>query len=143
LIRVPGGKPGICHEPVITCDLHPTVMELAGHPPPVHEDGMSLAPLMADPAAKLRRDTLYFHYPHYYATTTPVSAMRARDWKLLEYHEDGRLELYNLAADPTESRNLAASDPARANEMRGQLRSWRERVGAQMPEKNPAAPKPR
>ena len=143
LIRVPGGKSGVCHEPVYSCDLHPTLVELAGHKPPTHEDSMSLAPLVASPGGTLSRDTLYFHYPHYYETTTPVTSMLARDWKLLEYHEDGRLELYNLAVDPTESRNLASSEPARAKEMLGQLRAWRERVGAQMPEPNPAYTGPR
>jgi arylsulfatase A len=62
---------------------------------------------LRNPAARLNRDALFFHYPHYYATTSPVSAVRARDWKLLEYHEDGHLELYNLANDLAESNNLA------------------------------------
>ena len=49
------------------------------------------------------------HYPHYYATTSPVSSVRTRDWKLMEYYEDGNLELYNLADDPGEQHNLAAA----------------------------------
>ncbi len=41
-------------------------------------------------------DALFGHYPHYYSVTTPVSAVRYRDWKLLKYYEDHRVELYNL-----------------------------------------------
>lgn len=62
-------------------------------------DGISIVPLLRNPSARLNRDALFFHFPHYYATTSPVSAVRAREWKLLEYHEDGRLELFNLAKD--------------------------------------------
>ena len=62
-------------------------------------DGLSLVPLLEKPTAKLKRDTLYWHYPHYYATTSPVSSIRQGDWKLLEYLEDKRIELYNLRKD--------------------------------------------
>jgi len=51
-------------------------------------DGESLVPLLTNPAAKLKRQALYWHYPHYYATTGPVSSIRQGDWKLLEYFED-------------------------------------------------------
>ena len=40
-------------------------------------DGLSLAALLKEPSATLDRDALYFHYPHYYPTTTPASAIRA------------------------------------------------------------------
>ncbi len=49
-------------------------------------DGCDLAPLLKDPGGKLARDALYFHYPHYYSTTTPVSAVRAGGWKLFHYY---------------------------------------------------------
>ena len=94
-----------------------------------------------DPAARLGRDALYFHYPHYYETTTPAGAVRAGDWKLLEYFEDGRTELYNLAADPGEERDLASFEPARAAELRTRLARWRSEVGAKMPTVNPT-PRP-
>ena len=91
-------------------------------------------------AARLGRDALFFHYPHYYDTTTPAGAVRAGDWKLLEYFENGRLELFNLASDPGEARDLAAAQPARANELRSRLAAWRAEVGAKMPSTNPAFP---
>jgi arylsulfatase A-like enzyme len=119
-----------CHEPVLLADLFPTV---TGTPAP---DGVSLRPLLRNPAAKLGRDALFFHYPHYYPTTTPVGAVRAGDWKLLEYFEDGRLELFNLASDPGEQDNVAAREPARASELRARLDTWRREVGARMPQNN-------
>ena len=105
----------------------------AGIEPGAALDGLDLGPLLRQPAARLGRDALFFHYPHYYDTTTPVSAVRARDWKLIEYHEDGRTELYNLREDPSETRNLAQTNTAQAAELLAMLRGWRERVGARMP----------
>ncbi len=81
MIRWPGVTPpgSVCHEMVLSCDLYPTLLSILGHgadlPPDL--DGVDIRPLLKDPTAKLNRDTLYFHYPHYYTTTTPVSA-RAR-----------------------------------------------------------------
>ncbi len=142
IVNWPGvTKPGSeCHEPVSSVDFYPTLLEMAGlGGDPEHNatvDGMSLAPLLRDPDAVLPRETLYWHYPHYYPTTSPVSAVRQRDWKLLEYFEDGHLELYNLKDDFREQNNLAESMPGRASELQNLLRMWRGRVDAQMPKKN-------
>jgi len=108
---------------------------------PGNIDGLDLTALLRDPAARLGRDALFFHYPHFYETTTPVGAVRAGDWKLLEYFEDGRVELYDLASDPGEARDLAATEPARAAALRERLASWRTEVGARMPTVNPS-PRP-
>ncbi len=139
IIRAPGlARPGaVSDEPVTSADLFPTILELTGAPHSGDIDGLSLMPLLAGAASRLRRDELYFHYPHYYATTTPVGAVRMRDWKLVEYFEDGRLELYNLAQDPAEERDLAAYLPERARELAARLARWRSEVKAQMPTANP------
>ncbi len=101
-------------------------------------DGLSLVPhLKRNPAAKLKRDTLYWHYPHYYATTSPVSSIRQGDWKLLEYFEDKRIELYNLKKDIGEKNNLAKRMPEKAEQLRKRLDAWRKAVDAQMPTPNP------
>ncbi len=70
--------------------------------------------------------------------TTPVGTIQAGDWKLFEFFEDGRLELYDLGNDPGESRNLAREQPDRARKMHVRLRAWREEIGASMP--TPRAP---
>ncbi|MGE3819848.1 MAG: sulfatase [Isosphaeraceae bacterium] len=143
IVRWPGrAKPGAtCDVPVTCQDLWPTVVEAVGAGDEIAKarpDGLSLIPLLDDPRAALKRDALYFHYPHEYATTTPVSAIRAGDWKLLEYFEDGRVELYHLKDDPGESRDLARVEPDRAETLRRRLARWRDDVGAQLPEPNPS-----
>ena len=134
MVRGPQARAGaVCREPVVSCDLYKTMALAGGGKPGDSPDGMDLSPLLGNPSGRLEREALYFHYPHYYATTTPVSAVLARRWKLLEYHEDGRTELYDLREDPSETRNLASSNPAKAAELLSMLREWRNRVGAQMP----------
>jgi arylsulfatase A-like enzyme len=103
----------------------------------VELDGLDLKPLLDNPVGELDRDALFFHYPHYYPTTTPVSAIRAGSWKLLEYFEDDRAELYNLASDLGETTNLAEQYPERAEQLRERLHAWRGRVGAALPSANP------
>ncbi len=139
LIHWPGRTtPGaVSHEPVVLTDLFPTLCQATGaQQPTAANDGLSLLPLLANPTARLPRESLHFHYPHYYPTTTPVSSIRSRDWKLLEYFEDNRLELFNLANDPSEAKNLASAEPARATSLHQQLKDWRTSVGARLPRPN-------
>ncbi|HYE19867.1 MAG TPA: sulfatase [Tepidisphaeraceae bacterium] len=153
IVKFPGlTKPGAtCAEPTITPDLYPTLLALARTPgDAAHNaavDGASLVPLLADPAAKLARDAIYWHYPHYHpGGATPYSAVRARDWRLIEFYETGKAELYNLATDPEEKNDLADSNPDKAKELRAMLHAWRKSVAAQDPVKNPdakPAPAPR
>jgi arylsulfatase A-like enzyme len=94
--------------------------------------------LLRDPRARLSREALFWHYPHFSNQGgRPGGAVRAGDWKLIENYEFGDMELYNLANDIGESRNLAKSEPARAAKLREMLREWRNRVGATMPPPKP------
>jgi len=133
--HVPPG--GVCQTPVMSTDFYKTLLDIAGYGDrPEYEcglDGVNLSPLLDDPDATLGRETLCWHYPHYYETTTPVSALRRGDWKLLEYLEDGRRELYDLRRDPGESEDLASAEPELVAELAGELARWRDEVGAQMP----------
>lgn len=152
IIRWPGVvQPGsACDVPTIHVDVFPTLLEIAGAPTPRQMlDGASLVPLLRDPKATLRRDAIFQHFPGYLGLgankwrTTPVSLVHAGDWKLMEYLEDGRLELYNLRDDVGESKNLAASLPAKAKELHDMLVAWRAEVKAPMPEPNrPGRAKP-
>ena len=84
------------------------------------------------------REALYWHFPHYHGSgNTPTGAVRAGDYKLIEWFEDGRVELYNLAQDVGETANLAAQMPEKEEELLRLLRDWRERVDARMPTPNP------
>lgn len=131
----------VSNVPAISCDWFPTLMELADlDSAQLHEelDGVSLAKHLKAPAsADLPQRELYFHYPHYYLTTTPVSAIRRDNWKLLHYYEDDRVELYDLDADVGESRDRASAEPKLAEDLKSALQRWRERVGALEPESNP------
>ena len=126
-------------EMVYTSDLYPTLLAMAGLSDRIEQplDGIDVSRLLTNRNASLERDTLFFHYPHYYRTTTPVSAIREGDWKLLEYFEDRRLELYNLRSDLGETENLAQSRPRLAQRLQEKLDTWRKSVDAQLPEPNP------
>jgi uncharacterized sulfatase len=100
-------------------------------------DGIDIQTLLSHPEGKLNRDALFFHYPHYYATTSPASAIRAGDWKLIEFFEDHRSELYHLKMDPSEKSDQALREPERVAELRTRLSQWRKDIGAKLPETNP------
>lgn len=125
-------------EVVIGTDFFPTMLELAGLPllPEAHQDGVSIASLLAGEADSLERDAVYWHYPHYHRTQ-PYGAIRHGDWKLIEFFEDGALELYNLAKDPNETINLAEIHPEKAQQILKELGEWRVATGAQMMAANP------
>jgi arylsulfatase A-like enzyme len=141
LIRWPGVTPhgAVCKEPVHLADLFHTLVAGAGLLPAKDSvaDGLDLSPLLKAPAGKLDRDALFFHYPHYYETTTPVGAVRSGEWKLLEYFEDNRVELYNLKDDLGEKTNLGTKHPDLAIRLRKRLHDWRKSVDAAMPTPNP------
>jgi arylsulfatase A-like enzyme len=140
IIKWPGTtRPGAtCSEPVCSIDFFPTLLEIAGVKSPAAVDGRSLVPLLKQ-TGSLERDALYWHYPHYCwgGLIHPFGAVRAGPWKLIEFYEDQRVELYNLKDDLGETRDLAAGDRAKAAELREMLHRWRRAVGAQMPTPNP------
>ncbi|TWT81326.1 Arylsulfatase [Planctomycetes bacterium CA13] len=134
---VPKGKTSTV--PTATWDLLPTFCAMGQAKQPTQTiDGVNLMPLLENPTANLARDAIYFHYPHYHHSR-PASAMRQGNFKLIEWLEDGRLELYDLNADIGESTNLAASHPERTASMAAELKQWRTQVGAKMPIPNPKA----
>jgi len=127
----------VSEEPVATMDLYPTIASALGLSVEDQFDGKSLTPILKDPQSKLDRDTLFWHYPHYYGTTTPVSSIRQGNWKLLEYFEDNHLELYDLDSDLGETKDLADSMPRVAEKLQQSLVDWRKQVNASMPKPNP------
>ena len=150
-VRWPGVvKPGTTSdEPVIGIDLYPTLLEATQTklPARVNLDGTSMLPLLSDAGASLFRPAIYWHFPAYLQgytkrhgpfRTTPAGAIRMGDWKLIEYFEDGVLELYNLSDDIGEEQNLAKREAKRTAEMHSMMKAWRRATNAPVPkEKNP------
>ena len=141
LIKGPGiDRPGrISDVPVVTTDLAATFMDLAGVEEAARKplDGVSLLPLLRGQRMP-EREAIFWHYPHYgNQGGSPGGAIRMRDWKLIEFYEDNRVELYDLKQDPGEQHDLTTREPRRATELRQRLHSWRATVGAVMPTPNP------
>jgi arylsulfatase A-like enzyme len=136
----------VCDEPINSVDLYPTLLELAGtKPDPGYPlDGTSYLGLLTG-AAKAERKPLFWHFPGYLGAgantwrTTPAGAVHAGDWKLLEFFETGKRELYNLKDDIGEKNDLAAAQPEKVKELHEKMLAWRKEVGAPMPRpKTPA-----
>jgi arylsulfatase A-like enzyme len=141
-VTIPGS---ICDEPVIGVDFYPTLLEMTGtaRPKDTILDGLSLVPLLKDADASLGRTAIFWHFPCYLQgsgdphggpfRTTPAGAVRTGDWKLIEWFESGRLELYNLKDDIGETKNLADDRPEKLDELHATMVAWRRAVDAPIP----------
>jgi arylsulfatase A-like enzyme len=134
IIRAPmiEEQPKTCEVPVISTDLYPTALDLAGLPlrPQQHLDGLSLVPLLKG-ETELDREALFWHYPHYSNQGGfPGGAVRSGDWKLIERYEDGNVQLYNLSEDIGERTDVADQHPERVAKMRERLHDWYREVDA-------------
>lgn len=132
IIRAPErfGVTGVDHALATSADIVPTLLSLAGIASETRFDGVDLLqPEAADGRA------LAWHFPHYHGNLwRPGGAIRDERYKLIEFFEDGALELYDLKADPGETRDLASQRPDVAEKLRARLRTWRQQVGARMPQ---------
>ncbi len=138
LMKWPGvTRPGSTSTtPVCSIDLLPTLLSACGVANKNAVDGVSLVPLLK--GGELKRDALFWHYPHYSNQGgRPGGAVRAGDWKLIEFFENGRHELFDVKNDRGESNNRIAERPEIAKELAEKLRGWRESVGARGMKPNP------
>ena len=139
IVRAPGvAQPGtVCDTPVVSTDFFPTMLELANLPlrDDLHVDGKSLVPLLKnEQSPDLTDRDFYWHYPHYHGSTwTPGASIRSGKWKLIEFYHWNETELYDLAADPGEQRNLAEIHPQIKRELATKLTEWQKRMNAKMP----------
>lgn len=133
-----------CDQPLAHVDLYATLLEALGAADPadpaVAGDGRSGWPWAREPERGIEPRDLFFHYPHYYSTTTPASAVRSGNLKLVHYYEGNRDELFDLAADPAEEHDLAGERPEQARSLRTRLDAWLHEVGAQLPSERGTAP---
>ena len=146
--------------PVISTDLYPTMLEMAGLPamPTQHVDGLSLVPVLKEggkaqarpaisprtrrglpPAAltvdgnDLRHRPLFWHSPHYGEASGPASSVMLDGWKLIDFFEGNRLELYNVSRDAPELHNFAVEQSPMAAKLMDLLKAWQKDVGAHLP----------
>ncbi|MFN7340096.1 MAG: sulfatase [Opitutia bacterium] len=147
-IRVPGAArwPGVIpagkvlESPVLGMDFFPTALEAAGVALPKDQpmDGVSLLPALRS-GSPLSARPLFWHFPCYIGKGEPMSLMRDGDFKLIHKFAGPTYELYNLREDPSEGRNLAASEPRRLEEMKAKLTAWQRATGAFLADQpNPA-----
>jgi arylsulfatase A-like enzyme len=147
--RIAAGR--VCDVPINSVDLYPTLLEIAGAEadPSYALDGTSYAPILSNGGKTTTpRPPLFWHFPGYLGAaegswrTTPAGAIRQGDWKLQEFFEDGRIELYNLREDVGEDKNLAAQMPDKAKDLHVRLIAWRKAISAPMPTPNKPSPSP-
>jgi len=141
IVRWPGQVQTVVqHAPVCSVDLFPTLLAAAGVriPLDVPIDGVSFLPFF-ERRGPPDRGYYFWHYPHYSNQGgRPGGAIRQGEWKLIEFYENGYLELYDLKADPGETNNLAGALSQRANDLAKKLAEWRRNIGAQMMTTNEA-----
>lgn len=132
-VMTPGS---VCDVPVNGLDWYPTLLAVAGVEPNEKQpmDGVDLVSRMENTGGELQ-SAMYWHYPlakPHFLGGRSAGAMRDGDWKLIEFFETGELELYNLAEDEGEQKNLAKDMPEKVAAMHGRLKAWRVNTGAKM-----------
>jgi len=135
VVRIPGKTPAgtLSATPVITYDLFPTFLDLAGVPcPPAtasNLEGRDLVQLFEGGADQtLDERPLFWNQPHQWGAKgpgiEPFSAVRVGDWKLIFFHASARLELYDVAHDLGEANDLFEKNPERARALAERLETW-------------------
>ncbi|MDF7806311.1 sulfatase [Pontiellaceae bacterium B12219] len=137
IVKWPGKiKPGISEERIVGTDIYPTMLSAAGLPlrPEQHVDGVDLMPVLTQ-QARLEDRPIIIHYPHYTHATGPFSSIVSRDWKLIRFYNDseGAYLLYNLADDPNEQTDLAATHPEKVTDLSSRLALALTEMKAEMP----------
>jgi arylsulfatase A-like enzyme len=145
LVRGPGVKPGLCVTTrASTVDIFPTLAAMAGVRTPLPPDieGGDLSAVLGGVGGaqvKRSREELVVHFPHYdKGEEGPASVLLLGNDKLIHTYEDGRSQLFNLAIDRAERRDLAAQQPEKTAQLEQRLSAYLQAVKAQMPARNPA-----
>ena len=138
-----------CDTPITSVDFLPTFAKLAGGQLPATQpvDGTDISPLFV--GKEIAQRSIFWHYPLYLQGRGltidvpggetyswrgfPSTSLRRGDWKMIEFHEDDTVGLYNLKDDPGEQHNLAESMPGRTAELRAELDAWQAMTDAPVP----------
>ena len=132
------------HALVTGTDFYPTLLEMLNLPtlPRQHVDGRSFVPALR--GEDYDRGPIYWHFPHYsnHGYQSPNGAIRLGPFKLIEYFENGTVQLFDLENDIGERNDLAESDPDTVRRLKRRLHEWRSEVDAKMPYPKTATSKP-
>ncbi|MGE0104950.1 MAG: sulfatase [Blastocatellales bacterium] len=139
IVKWPGvTKPGSLNsDPIIIEDFFPTILELAGAAwrgkTLQKVDGISFVPLLKGTGRTAKDRSFVWHFPHNYGGQGPFSALRRGPWKLIYYHADRRMEMFNIESDISENHDLAKENPAKVRELAGRLSDRLRAENALMP----------
>ena len=132
------------HAIVTGTDYYPTILEMLQLPslPKQHVDGRSFVPALK--GQDYERGPVYWHFPHYsnHGYQSPNGAVRAGRYKLIEYYENGTVQLFDLSSDIGEQKDLAREKPEVTRRLKAMLHNWRDAVDAKMPYPKTATSKP-
>jgi arylsulfatase A len=146
IVHWPGKtQPDSTSNAVVTgTDYYPTLLEMLDLPalPDQHKDGRSFVAALN--AEDYDRGPIYWHFPHYsnHGFQSPNGAIRSGRHKLIEYYENGTVQLFDLKNDIGEQNDLAKSQPDVAKKLKKMLHDWRAEVDAKMPYPKTATSKP-
>ena len=138
-------KPNTTSQAVVTgTDYYPTLLEMLDLPalPDQHKDGRSFVPALK--AQDYERGPIYWHFPHYsnHGYQSPNGAIRSGQYKLIEYYENGSVQLFDLEKDVGEQNDLSKAKPDITKKLLKMLHDWRDEVDAKMPYPKTATSKP-
>ncbi|WP_215224654.1 sulfatase [Echinicola shivajiensis] len=132
--KIEGGR--VSNVPVSSIDFYPTFFNLAKgkRKKKTNLDGIDLSELIIN-GKKPGDRPLFWHYPSETGNweNRMASAVQYRGFKLLEFYEDGRLELYDLSQDKAERENLVDAMPLKVDDLYGMLEKWKTEVKAEIP----------
>jgi len=125
---------------VIIEDFYPTILEMAGVDSlkTVQKvDGESFVSVLKGEGDYQGKRPLVWHYPNEWGVLGPgigaASTVRLGDWKLVYFHADRRMELFNIKEDIGETKNLLEENPKKAKELAQVLTERLKDMDAQMP----------
>jgi len=117
--------------PIQGLDYFPTFLDLAGITDYSETlDGNSICPLLK--GEKLADRNIFWHLPSRYKDA-PCSIIRQGDWKLIQFHLNKKVELYNTKTDLAEKNDLIKTEPKKAAELLNALTNWRKEHNAPLP----------
>jgi arylsulfatase A-like enzyme len=136
-VKTPGTE---CNFPITSTDFYPSILEMAGldQLPDQHKDGKSIVPLLRG-SSSINRDAIFWHFPHYsnHGMQSPGGAVRYKNFKLIEYFENGTIQLFDLDKDIGELNDISKVNPEKTKELQEMLHQWRKNINAKMMPPNP------